>query len=569
MAARIAWTLGALAAVVANWPTAALASWPIGADASAIRAALGQDVQGRRLQGADAGRDLRELRATVATLRVLDRRGEVGQAADLADALHEAAKVARRGQLTTQRQPAVFRQLEANRRWFSTRGRPGYRERVQLPGDPLVYAYYPGHGLVLHPLFNWVEANRHWFAHDYAGMQRQIDALAALAVPQPGGWVTWDYDFDYGTGRAPWRSAMAQGVALQALARAWKATGNRADLALARAVLPGLTRSDDIDGLRRGSGPIRQPSDVPTASSGAWWPLYAFAPGMRVLNADMQVVISLLSYSRITGDRRARGWGIAGAVNLANIVPSYDTGAWSLYEGHAEADLGYHDFMTYQLGQLARATGLPIFAREHQRFARYRVTPPTVTAPRRAVEVLYPAPRDGFRDGVGATGILDKRAALTLRVADARGRAVVEQPLGTRGRGPLRVAWNGMVGGRPAAPGRYTVQVVGVDIAGNRSRPQPLVQVDVRRDTSPPDLLGVGVGRGGRHRVQVLWSVREAKSPYVTVWATLGRQTVVLREQATHGTALLPIQAPAGPFAVRVRILDTSGNSVAAVRRSD
>ena len=159
-----------------------------------------------------------------------------------------------------------------------------------------MYAYYPGHGLVLHPLFNWVEANRHWFAHDYAGMQRQIDALGALAVPQRGGWLTWEYDFDYGTGRAPWRSAMAQGVALQALARAWKATGNRTDLALARAVLPGLTRSEDIGGLRlSGARPrSRATSRPPRAAPGGR--STPFDPGMRVLNADMQVVISLLSY---------------------------------------------------------------------------------------------------------------------------------------------------------------------------------------------------------------------------------------------------------------------------------
>src|SRR5262249_42911370 len=145
---------------------------------------------------------------------------------------------------------------------------------------------------------------------------------------------------------------------------------------------------------------------------------------------DMQVVISLLSYARITGDRRARGWGIAGALEVAHVLPSYDTGAWSLYDGHAEADLGYHDFMTHQLGQRARMPGPALSALEHRRFARYRATPPRVVAPARPVAVLYPAPRDGFRDAVGARGVVDKRSTLTLRVADARGRAVVERPIG-------------------------------------------------------------------------------------------------------------------------------------------
>jgi hypothetical protein len=541
------------------------------ADAAAIRAALQHEVRTHRLPAADAARDRAGLRATLATLRRLARQGEAGRADDLADALDEIADVARRGKLTRLRHLEAFRQLEANRRWFAARSRPGYRERVKLPGDPLVYAYWPGHGLILHPLFNWVEVNRHWFARDIEGMQRQIDALAPLAVRQPGGWLAWEYDFDYGTGRAPWRSAMAQGVALQALARAWKATGDPVDLALARAVLPGLTRSEAGGGLRLDPGAIPARGPIPARgapSSGAWWPLYAFDPGMRVLNADMQVVISLLSYADITGDQRARSWGVAGAHNAASVLPRYDTGAWSLYEGHAEADLGYHDFMTHQLDQLAHSTGIALFAREHQRFARYRVTPPRVTAPPRPQQVLYPAPRDGFRDGAAASGRLDKRAALTFQVADARGRTVFRQPLGWQGRGMLHVAWDGSAGGRAAAPGRYTLQVVAVDIVGNRSAPQPLARVEVRRDTTPPRLLSVHVGRGARHRIRLRWSVRETESPSVTLWATLGKRTVVLRGRATRGSLLLAMRAPAHPFAVRVRVLDTSGNSAIAVRRS-
>src|SRR4051794_32071980 len=381
--------LGALA-LAAPAPARAASAARVTADAAAIRAALQHEVKAHRLPAADANRDLAGLRATLATLRRLARQGEAGRAADLADAVDEIADVARRGKVTRLRHLEAFRQLEANRRWFAARGRPGYRERVKLPGDPLVYAYWPGHGLILHPLFNWVEVNRHWFARDIEGMQRQIDALAPLAVRQPGGWLAWEYDFDYGTGRAPWRSAMAQGVALQALARAWKATGDPVDLALARAVLPGLTRTVAAGGLRLGaasgaaqSGPV-PPRGAP--SSGAWWPLYAFDPGMRVLNADMQVVISLLSYADITGDRQARGWGVAGAHNAASLLPRYDTGAWSLYEGHAEADLGYHDFMTHQLDQLADTTGIALFAREHRRFARYRVTPPRVQAAPRPLQ---------------------------------------------------------------------------------------------------------------------------------------------------------------------------------------
>ena len=102
--------------------------------------------------------------------------------------------------------------------------------RVTVAGDPLVYAYYPGHGLQFQPLFNWTKVNGYWFAKDYAGMQKLIDRLAPLAVRQPGGWVSWEYAFDYPGSRAPWLSGMAQGVAIQALARAWQATHDPATI---------------------------------------------------------------------------------------------------------------------------------------------------------------------------------------------------------------------------------------------------------------------------------------------------------------------------------------------------
>ena len=85
-------------------------------------------------------------------------------------------------------------------------------------------------------------------------MQRLIDRLAKIAVPQRGGWVSWEYAFDYPGSRAPWLSGMAQGVAIQALARAWQATDNAGDLALARQALPGLGRPLADGGLLRSLG---------------------------------------------------------------------------------------------------------------------------------------------------------------------------------------------------------------------------------------------------------------------------------------------------------------------------
>ena len=119
--------------------------------------------------------------------------------------VHELAVITMRGKLSAGRMPAAFRQLDANRRWFAANPPPAPLARVQLPGDPLVYGYYPGSGLVLQPLFNWTQANQLWFADDGPGMQALIDALTPLAVRERGGWLTWEYLFDYGGGKAPWR----------------------------------------------------------------------------------------------------------------------------------------------------------------------------------------------------------------------------------------------------------------------------------------------------------------------------------------------------------------------------
>ena len=311
----------------------------------------------------------------------------------------------------------LFRQLDANRVWFAGSAPPRPAARISVPGDPLVYAYYPGHGLQLQPLFNWTKVNEYWFAKDYAGMQELIDRLAAVAVPQRGGWVSWEYAFDYPGSRAPWLSGMAQGVAIQALARAWQATHS--------------ARISSSRGRRCRAGPAaRGRGAVVDAPRGRWWPLYAEEPALRVLNGDLQTVISLYDYAAITGDAQVLAWAREGAQTAVAALPKYDTGAWSLYQGSREANLGYHDLMTLQLRQLALKTGNLDFRAYADRFAQYRVTAPVIAASISPTALVFPSVADSPRADVSVPARLDKVSNLALVVTNAAGSIVATRQLG-------------------------------------------------------------------------------------------------------------------------------------------
>jgi hypothetical protein len=77
----------------------------------------------------------------------------------------------------------------------------------------------------------------------------------------------------------------------------------------------------------------------------------------------------------------------------------------------------------------------------------------------------------------------------------------------------------------------------------------------------------VRAGRGAHDRIRLTWRTPDTSSPWVTLWATLGRDTLILRRRAQRGSLLLALRAPRRPFTLRVRVLDTSANSVLAVRR--
>jgi hypothetical protein len=546
------------AAMLASQPEPALARVTVGQTvqaAGSVRSTLSAVSKSGRLTVDQRYQYRRSLRQAMSVVRRLDIPSKARRRDELGSQIVMLATLASRGKLTAARMRPLFRQLDANRVWFASSGPPKPVARVRVPGDPVVYAYYPGYGLQLQPLFNWTKVNGYWFARDYDGMQELIDSLAELAVPQPGGWVSWEYAFDYPGSRAPWLSGMAQGVAIQALARAWQVTHDPDDLALARRALPGL-------GL-----PLAEGGLLGRSRSGPWWPLYAEQPSLRVLNGDLQTVISLYDYASITADAEALAWARDGARAAAALLPKYDTGSWSLYQGTKEARLGYHDLMTLQLRQLAFRSGNLDFRIYADRFAEYRVTAPVIAARINPIRLVYPSVPDSPRAVVNVRARLDKVSRLALVVSDARGAIVAMHRLGMQPRGPVEVSWNGYSGQRPARPGVYQLWLRATDLAGNLSPRTFVGAAEVERDTKPPAVRVLRIDRSRGH-VRLRWRLTENASAHVDIKVAIAGRSVTLRGVPLTGRRTLALPATRAAFAAAITVTDESGNHTRRSRRA-
>ena len=261
--------LTAALAVVGAAPATTPVPGQVGA-LKAIRVALAAG----RIDGATANAGRAEIARAAHLVRTLPS----GRREHVAVALEELAAFS--GRLTAPRALALIGQLEANDDYFAKHYAPGPKTDI-TDADGLVYRYFPGRCLEFHPLANFGALNAHVAANDAAGAQRLADALIARGVYQQGGGIAWEYFFDYSGGRAPWLSGMAQAVAAQAFART-----------------AALVPDQETALMREARAAYRAiPSHLLTSvAAGPWIRLYSFQ-SLRVLNAQLQAVISLESYA--------------------------------------------------------------------------------------------------------------------------------------------------------------------------------------------------------------------------------------------------------------------------------
>jgi hypothetical protein len=365
--------------------------------------------------------------------------------------------IAARGQLTVSRVAPLWLTLERNVEWWTTGPLLTSGQRTGFEGSELVWQYYPGQGLQLQWLgtFGKLNALAKGSKRNNPRNSLLVDETLALASDRAGG-LAWEYLFTFGGGSPPWVSSLAQGTALQALARSAQKLGRQAD------VLPIAQRGLEIFRTAPPEGVRVEPKP---GWAGPHYAQYSFAPSLYILNGFVQSVVGLFDYATITGDPTARTLFEEGEREAAREVPEYDTGAWSLYStGNAkrESDRGYHELLRDFLVSLCDRTQAPVYCETATRFTEYELEPP---------ELALAAQR--LRGGkTGALRIrLSKISSVTVTVMRGS-RVVLSRSLGTVPYGLVRAAW-----AVPRRAGAYDVQVSARDLAGNVGETAATVEV--------------------------------------------------------------------------------------------
>ncbi|HEY8703361.1 MAG TPA: D-glucuronyl C5-epimerase family protein [Gaiellaceae bacterium] len=416
---------------------------------------------------------------------------------------------------TKPRALALFSQLAENLDYLETHIIPPGRIDV-VDNDGVVYRWFPGKGLEFHPLAAFGALNAAALAQDAERTGLLSAALVARGIPRGNGLI-WEYSFNFGFGRPPWVSGMAQAVAAQALGRA------------------AVVLEDPTLTLAAVRAYAAVPSLTLQLSAGPWVRLYGFNREV-VLNAQLQAVLSLLQYAVDTGDTAAGA--LAQRLNAAAqaLLPRFDTGDWSLYElGGAYATKEYQLFVTQLLAKLAARTQDPFWVDASQRFHGYYYDPPQVT-PGTPPPTIYPQPLDGFLDVAQIPITLSQNASVSLAVA---GQVTTFR----LSRGPHTLTWTPPAG---VAQGTYPVQASATNRAGRRATVK-LSPVVVAWDTAPPAVTAqLQAGTLG-------WQGTDPGTPWLALHVDFvdptgvnPPQTVDLGSQPLTGS--LPVAVPPGTW---------------------
>jgi hypothetical protein len=373
---------------------------------------------------------------------------------ELTGVVKDLEDMAARHEFTPSRLPALFLTLQRNVQFWTTAPLPSPGYRTSFPGSELIYQFYPGHGVQIQWLGTFGRLNGYWSggARYDARANALLDEIKSLASERAQG-LAWEYLFPFDGQKPPWVSSLAQGTGLQAMARAATRLNRQADVfPLALAGLK-IFQADPPQGVRVADG------------SGAHYLQYSGLPKLMVLNGFIQSLVGLYDFANLTGDPTAKSLFDDGDRAARTEVPTFDTGAWSLYSRGSitrESDLSYHKLLRDFLAQLCTRTTAPEYCDAQQHFTSYLTTPP----------VIEYVPTDLKARHTGKLRFkLSKvsRVALTVK----RGEDVVATLApGVVGYGTKTLRWKA-----PKRTGDYAVTVNAVDLAGNPATASGVITV--------------------------------------------------------------------------------------------
>jgi len=282
-----------------------------------------------------------------------------------------------------------------------------------------------------------------------------------LASARAGG-IAWEYMFRFDGGSPPWTSGLSQGTAVQAYARAAFRLNEPAFLTAAQQAL--------------GVFKVRPPAGVRVSTAaGARYAEYSFAPADRILNGFIQALVGLYDYTSLSKDPQGLALFQAGDAQARAEVPSFNTGAWSMYDQFGESSLPYHELLTEFLQHLCERTrtGPPLGPRNGpipgDRI--YCTTAESFRADLHRAPLMALLSRripGGARAGVRMA--LSKIATVQLTVSRA-GRVV------WRNRATVERGWPRLLWVTPPQGGSYSVALAATDLAGNSTTTRGTIAV--------------------------------------------------------------------------------------------
>ena len=277
-----------------------------------------------------------------------------GRVATLALVFHNVASHA--SEYDEHRALVLFTMLEANAVYLGKHTPPTTRTDME-DGDGIAYRYFPGYGFQFHPIAAFARLN--WLAaHEKtAEVKRLAAALVARGVPSGKAFV-WEYYFPFG-GPSTWTSGFAQATAAQALARSAALLHDPDLFKAANAAFRAIPKELSLD-----------------LGGGVWIREYGYSD-MAILNAQLQSLLSLLDYVRISGDKAAQAYVEEQDTASKALLSSFDTGCWSRYSlNGSPASLDYHKYHVWLLKKLAQTTGDAVWAETASRWEGYLAAGP-------------------------------------------------------------------------------------------------------------------------------------------------------------------------------------------------